>query len=113
MLKNIETLTYNFTETEQDHARELASDLEKMYSKYLALLPKQQGLTFHPKSPITTQYMRRKVQKARLALKCSTLPPPRKTRKTKGPFVRVGAKAERKQKVNITQYTDLILKCLK
>jgi len=62
MLKNIETIIYNFTETEQDHARELASDLEeKKNSTYLALLPKHQRLILHSKSP-TTQYMRRKEQ---------------------------------------------------
>ena len=63
MLENIET-TYGFTEMEQDHARELASDLEKIHSKYIILLPKHQELTLHPK-PATTQYMCRKVLKAK------------------------------------------------
>ncbi len=61
MLKNIETMTFSFTETEEDHARELLSDLENIYKKYLAVLPKHQGLILHPKPPTTIQYMRRKV----------------------------------------------------
>lgn len=97
-LKNLETLTYNFTEIDYDHATALASDLEQLYSKYQALLPKSQGLLLHPKSNTKIQYMRRKVQKARLALKCSSLPH-KKSRSSKGPFVRVGSKAERLQKV--------------
>ncbi len=59
MLKNRETMTFSFTETEED-ARELLSDLENIYKKYLAVLPKHQGLILHPKPPTTTQYMRTK-----------------------------------------------------
>ena len=52
-------MTFSFTETEED-ARELLSDLENIYKKYLAVLPKHQGLILHPKPPTTTQYMRTK-----------------------------------------------------
>ncbi len=105
-LKNIETLTYNFTEMEYDHAKTLASDLEQLYSKYQALLPKCQGLILQPKSNMKIQYMRRKVQKARLALKCSSLPR-KKSRSSKGPFVRVGSKAERLQKVFLYHHKNM------
>ena len=99
-LKNIETLTYNFTETEYNHARNLASDLEQLYSKYQALLPKSHGLILQPKSNVKIQYMRRKVKKARAVMKCSSLPR-KKSRGPKGPFIRVGSKAEKLQtKVN-------------
>ena len=37
-LKNIETLTYNFTETEMEQAKALSADLDELYSKYHALL---------------------------------------------------------------------------
>ena len=101
-LKNIETLTYNFSEREYDQASALASDLDQLYSKYQALLPNNQGLILQPKASIKIQYMRRKVQKARLALKYLPLNRP-KSRRKRGAFVRFGAKAERQQKVNIPQ----------
>lgn len=97
-LKNLETLTYNFTETEYKHASALASDLQQLYSKYQGLLPKCQGLLLQPKLSSKIQYMRRKVQKARIALKCSSLPR-KATRSSKGRFTRVGSRAERLQKV--------------
>ena len=98
-LKNIETLTYNFTENECTQAINLASDLDNLYTKYYDLLPNHQGLILQPKSSIRIQYMRRKVQKARLTQKCSSLRR-NKSKSRKGPFVRVGAKAERLQKVS-------------
>lgn len=97
-MKNIETLTYNFTEKEYEQAKSLASDLDELYRKYHALLPKQQGLILHPKTSVKMQYMRRKVQKARLTLQCSSLSRS-KSRRKKGQFVRVGAKADRFRKV--------------
>ena len=100
-LKNLETLTYNFTEIDYDHATALVSDLKQLYSKYQALLPKSRGLLLHPKS---NTKMRRK---ARLALKCSSLPS-KKSRSSKR--VRVGSKAERQQKVNFNAVTDDLIK---
>ena len=59
-LKNIKTLTYNF----------LSADLDELYSKYHALLPKCQGILLRPNA---IQYMRRKIQKPRFTLRYSTL----------------------------------------
>ena len=96
-LKNIETLTYNFTETELEQAKALSGDLDKLYCKYHALLPKHQGILLHPNAKVAIQYMRRKIQRARFTLRCSTIKRS-KPKRLKASSRRVGAKADRLRK---------------
>ena len=72
-LKNVETLTYNFTETEMEQAKALSADLDELHSKYHALLPKRQGILLHPNANVVIQYMHRKIQRAKFTLRCSTI----------------------------------------
>ena len=52
-LKNIETLTYHFTETEMEQAKALSADLDEMYSKYHALLTKCEGILLRPNANVS------------------------------------------------------------
>ena len=72
-IKGIETLTYNLTETEMEQAKALRADPNELYSKYHALLPKRQSILLRPNANVAIQYMRRKVQRARFTLRCSTI----------------------------------------
>ena len=65
-LKNIETLTYNFTDSETDHAKALRADLDELYSKYHAIPPKRQGILLRPNANAAIQYMRRKIRKSKI-----------------------------------------------
>ena len=97
-LKNIETLTYNFTETEMEQAKALSADLDELYSKYHALLPKRQGILLRPNANVAIQYMRRKIQRAKFTLRCSTIKRS-KPKRLKASSRRVGAKADRLRKL--------------
>ena len=100
-LKNIETLTYNFTDSKVEHATSLSAELNELYCKYEALLPKCEGI---PNANIATQYIRRKVQKAKCTLNCSSLRRS-KPKRLKGISKRVGAKADRLRKEAMVCYT--------
>ena len=78
-------------------AKALSADLNVLYSKYHGLLPKRQGILLRPNANIAIQYMRRKVQKARFTLQCSTLKRS-KPKRLKASSRRVGAKADRLHK---------------
>ena len=96
-LKNIETLTYNFTDSGTDHAKALRADLDKLYSKYHAILPKRQGILLRPNANVAIQYMRRKIRRARFNLRCSTIQRS-KPKRLKATSRRVGKKADRLRK---------------
>lgn len=113
-LKSIETLTYNFTETEMEQAKALRADLDELYSKYHALLAKRQGILLHPNANVAIQYMRRKVQRARFTLRCSTIRRS-KPKRLKASSRRVGAKADRLRKEAmvcwaVSSYTVIVTK---
>ena len=80
-----------------EQAKALSTDLDELYSKYHALLPKRQGILLCPNANVAIQYMRRKVQKARLTLSCSSLKRS-KPKRLKGYLARMGAKADRLRK---------------
>ena len=96
-LKNIETLTYNFTDSETDQAKALRAELDELYSKYHAILPKRQGILLRPNANVAIQYMRRKIRRARFNLRCSTIQRS-KPKRLKATSRRVGAKADRLRK---------------
>ncbi len=68
--KNIESLTYNFTE---DDAR-VVEELKCMCARYYEKLPHKEGLMLCHTNQQSRQYICRKVQRAKATLRCSLLP---------------------------------------
>ncbi len=105
--KNLENLTYNFTEDHIDVVEELALELERLYAKYSQRLPSREGIVLCPTSQQSRLYIfvAIKVMKARATLKYSSLPRRKYGRKKLNPALhRFGLKADRKRKeVSIDQ----------
>jgi len=102
--KNLETLTYNFTEEDAHVVEELAQELESVYTKFYEKLPNKEGLILCPTSQQNRQYIRHKVQKAKATLKCSSIPQRKYGRKRlHSALRRVGCKADRLRKIAKSQ----------
>ena len=80
-----------------EKAKALSTDLDELYSKYYALLPKCQGILLRSNTNVAIQYMHRKIQRAKFTLKCSTIKRS-KPKRLKASSRRVGAKADRLRK---------------
>ncbi len=101
--KNIQTLTYNFSEDSSHVVEELAKELETVYTKYYERLPNKEGLILCPTSQQSMQYIRQKVQKAKATLRCSTLPQRKYGRKRAHPVLRrFGRKADKIRKTLVS-----------
>ena len=87
------------TDTDVLLAQQLRKDLNDLYWKYHAQLPKCEGIVLRPNSRICMRYARRKIKRAKLVLQCSSLKKTKPIKRKKGYLARVGIKAERLAKL--------------
>lgn len=96
VLHQIETLTYNITKNEKDVLADLNKKLRELYSSTYSRLPHKDGLALRPRDQRQVINMRRRVWKAKVLLKCSSLPHLRRGKKRAPSSFRnrVGIKAD-------------------
>ena len=101
-LKRLESLTYQFSDDQADMLKDLNSKVQDLYTDFRSLLPQKASLVLRPKGSQSVVIMRRKIQKARLTLACSSLSTTAKgKKKTKALTHRVGSKADWKRKLQV------------
>ena len=99
-------------------AQQLRKDLNDLYWKFHAQLPKREGILLRPNSRIFVQYARRKIRRAKLVIQCSSLKKTKPIKRKRGYLARVGIKAERLAKLvshthlQLHKYKLLILICI-
>lgn len=100
-LHQIETLTYNVTENEREVLSDLSSKLKELYANSYDKLPNKDGLALRPRDQRQVINMRRRVWKAKVLLKCSSLPHLRRRKRIPCSFRnRFGTKADRLRRAN-------------
>ena len=101
-LKRIENLTYQFSDDQADMLKDLNSKVQDLFTHFQSLLPQKDNLVLRPKGSQSVVIMRRKIQKARLTLSCSSLSTTAKgKRMTKALTRRVGSKADWIRKLQV------------
>jgi len=67
-LKQIESLTYQFSKDQVDVLAELNVKVEELFSDFKSYLPLKEGLVVGPKDNQSVVIMKRKIRRAQLAL---------------------------------------------
>ena len=101
-LKRIENLTYQFSDDQTDMLKDLNSRVQDLFTSFHSLLPQKNSLVLRPKGSQSVVIMRRKIQKARLTLSCSSLST---TVKAKRKANRAGSKADWLRKLQVSCIT--------
>jgi len=101
-LKQIESLTYQFSKDQADVLAELNVKVEELFNDFKSYLPLKEGLVVRPKDNQSVVIMKRKIRRAQLALKCSSLPATaKKVKLPKALTQRVGGIADRKRLLQV------------
>ena len=107
VLHQIETLTYNITEKEKDILSDLDRSLRDLYSRTYCKLPNKDGLSLRPRDQRQVVNIRRRVWKAKVLLKCSSLPPLKRKKRTMSSIRnRFGSKADRLRQINQVSFSS-------
>ena len=110
VLHQLETLTYNVTENEKETLVDVNHKLKDLYCTFYERMPHKEGLILRPPDQRQIINTRRRVGKAKVALKCSSLPYWRSRKRAPSSYRnRFGAKADRLRKADkVCKSTQLL-----